>query len=364
MRPRADNGKRPFGLMLVRADASATMGAGHVMRCLALAQAWKREGGRVVFVSDCASPAVREQILTRGFPLQDGSTGQGKENDPAFLQAAFEVPGSESPLRPWVCLDGYHFEASHQLAFKDKGFGVLVVDDTGRQPCLVPDILLNQNLHAESLSYSCGPDTTLLLGPRYVLIREEFLEWRAVERPVPEKAGKVLVTVGGGDSPEVLEKIVAAIARVRLPDLEVAVIAGNSTERLEARFGSGREKGHRFRFLACTSAMPQLMAWADVAVSAAGSTCWELCFMGLPSLVGILADNQEGIAQGLGGKGVALNLGWFHEVDEEAIAGSLVSILADEGGRREMSRKGRALIDGSGARRVCEHMAAKDRKGA
>ncbi|MCU0594988.1 MAG: UDP-2,4-diacetamido-2,4,6-trideoxy-beta-L-altropyranose hydrolase [Desulfobacterota bacterium] len=364
MREHRENRKKSLGLMLIRADASATLGSGHVMRCLALAQAWRRGGGTIAFVSACESAAVREQILARGFPLHDWANAQGKENDPAFLRATLEPQRSESAVRPWVCLDGYHFDASHQRAFKEKGFGVLVIDDMGDRACTLPDILLNQNLHAETLSYSCGPGTTLLLGSRYALIREEFREWKDWERPMPEKADKVLVTVGGGDSPEVLEKIVAAISRVHLLDLEVVVIAGSAAERLEAQVNSGERKKNRFRFLAGTSAMPQLMAWADVAVSAAGSTCWELCYMGLPSLVGILADNQEGIAQGLGDKGVALNLGWFHEVDEEEIARSLVSVLTDEGRRKEMGRKGKDLIDGSGARRVCDQIAAKDGKGA
>jgi spore coat polysaccharide biosynthesis predicted glycosyltransferase SpsG len=307
---------------------------------------------------------MREQIINQGFPLREISKAQGKEDTPAFLSEALQSEKSESPLRPWVCLDGYHFDASYQQAFKDKGFRVLVIDDTRHLPCYLADILLNQNVHAESLSYTCGPDTTLLLGSRYALIREEFLQWKGWERPVSGNARNVLVTAGGGDSPEVLAKIVAAICKMERPGLDVVVIAGPSAQPLQAQVDSGAGRKHRFRFLTTTKTMPQLMAWADVAVSAAGSTCWELAYMGVPSLVGILADNQTRIAQALGERQIALNLGWFHEMDETGIASALAEIVRDAEKRRQMSFSGRKMIDGLGAKRVCEAIAAKERKGA
>jgi len=358
-----ENRENPLGFMLIRADASATLGAGHVMRCLALAQAWRSERGKIAFVSACESAAIREQIVNQGFFLHELSNSQGKEKAPAFLWETLGPERSESSIPPWVCLDGYHFDASYQRAFKEKGFRILVIDDTGHLPCYFADILLNQNLYAETLSYSCGPDTTLLLGSRYALIREEFLRWKDRERPISDKARNVLVTVGGGDSPGVLAKIVAAIRRIQLSGLDVVVIAGSSAEHLEAQVDSRAGEKHRFQFLTSTKTMPQLMAWADVAISAGGSTCWELAYMGLPSLVGVLAENQLGIAQALGERGMALNLGWFHEVDEIEIASALVEIMSDVEKRKEMSLKGREAIDGLGAKRVCDEITAKDENG-
>jgi UDP-2,4-diacetamido-2,4,6-trideoxy-beta-L-altropyranose hydrolase len=363
MRSHRETQRNLLGLMLIRADASATLGAGHVMRCLALAQAWRRDGGKITFVSACESAAIREQIVTQGFALHEVSRARGAEDAPAFLWKTFRSEKSESSLRPWVCLDGYHFDAPYQQALKDKGFRVLVIDDTGHLPCYLADILLNQNPHAETLSYPCGPDTTLLLGPRYALIREEFLPWKDWNRPVSQEAHNVLVTVGGGDSPGVLAKIVAAICRMAFSSLDVLVIAGSSAERLQAQVDSSAGERHRFRFLTSTKTMPQLMAWADVAVSAGGSTCWELAYMGLPSLVGVLAENQLRIAQALGEKGMALNLGWFLEVGETEIASALTGIISDVEKRKEMSLSGRKMIDGLGAKRVCDEIAAKGGKG-
>jgi spore coat polysaccharide biosynthesis predicted glycosyltransferase SpsG len=104
--------------------------------------------------------------------------------------------------------------------------------------------------------------------------------------------------------------------------------------------------------------MPKLMAWADTAVSAGGSTCWELAFMGVPFLVLILAENQEGIARGLGETETAMNCGWFHKLSVKYLAECLDKMIADDNRRAEYSKRGRRLVDGLGTDRIIDHMAA------
>ena len=112
----------------------------------------------------------------------------------------------------------------------------------------------------------------------------------------------------------------------------------------------------KVRLLGDPHDIPGLMAWADVAISGAGSTCWELAFMGLPAAVLVLADNQRGIAAGLAEYGTAINLGEAAEATDAQIADALCSLLGDRGLRARMSRKGKGLIDGRGAERVAEHL--------
>jgi spore coat polysaccharide biosynthesis predicted glycosyltransferase SpsG len=100
--------------------------------------------------------------------------------------------------------------------------------------------------------------------------------------------------------------------------------------------------------------MPAVMAWADVAVSAAGSTCWELAFMGLPMLLVISADNQIAIAEGLVKAGTALSLGSHTQLDLSRGMEILAGLLENRPLRFEMSDRGRALVDGLGAQRVIE----------
>lgn len=98
--------------------------------------------------------------------------------------------------------------------------------------------------------------------------------------------------------------------------------------------------------------MPELMAWADVAISAGGSTCWEIAFMGLPNIILILADHQRPIAEQLGKRGVALNLGWHETVSSADILQAITSLLVTEKPRVDMARRGKELVDGEGCARV------------
>jgi UDP-2,4-diacetamido-2,4,6-trideoxy-beta-L-altropyranose hydrolase len=98
--------------------------------------------------------------------------------------------------------------------------------------------------------------------------------------------------------------------------------------------------------------MAPLMRWADIAISGAGSTCWELAYLGLPAIIIALSRDQQGIARGLAGNEVAVSLGWHANLSEERISEALNSLLSDQGRRRAVSERGRKLVDGRGAERV------------
>jgi len=143
-----------------------------------------------------------------------------------------------------------------------------------------------------------------------------------------------------------------------LDDLEVNIVAGPANpnvKMLESEIENARQLGRTVNFsmrLIIDANMPELMAWADVALSAGGSTCWELAFMGVPFLVLILADNQERIALGLEKKQIALNCGWFHTLSAEDIAERLEWLIDDSERRAEYSARGQYLVDGLGAERI------------
>jgi RimJ/RimL family protein N-acetyltransferase len=155
------------------------------------------------------------------------------------------------------------------------------------------------------------------------------------------------VTLGGGDPKNVTLDIIRSLQSI--DDIEVMVVVGSTNPNyatLEAAAG-------HIRLQRNVTDMPELMAWADVAVAAAGSTSWELGFMGLPSVLLTLADNQSPVAEHLDAAGVAINAG-----RETRIAEPLARLLADASLREEMSRRGRALVDGRGASRVIARMHA------
>ena len=337
--------------LLIRADANVKIGAGHVMRCLALAQAWKAHGGQAIFITACESDTLRRRLLDEGFQVV---MLERSHPNPADWERTSQVlakhPGA------WVVLDGYHFDSAYQRRIKEVGHPLLVIDDMAHLDHYYADIVLNQNINAEELRYSCEPHTRLLLGTRYALLRSEFQPWRGWQRESPEIARKVLVTLGGGDPANVTLKVVRALGQMDVDALEAVVVAGASNSHFQELESAARSSKFIVRLVRNITNMPELMAWADVAVSAGGSTCWEFAFMGLPAVVLELAANQQGIAAGLDEAGVALDLGWHTKVSIVQIAKRLSGLLENCSLRLQMSQQGRVLVDGVGSDRVVESL--------
>jgi UDP-2,4-diacetamido-2,4,6-trideoxy-beta-L-altropyranose hydrolase len=340
--------------LIVRADASAQIGTGHLMRCLALAQAWQDRGGQAILIMACESDTLQRRLVDEGFQVTILERSYPDPDDWEHTSRVLAMhPGA------WVVLDGYHFDSDYQLQVKEAGHRLLVIDDMAHLDHYCADIVLNQNLHAEDLRYSCESYTRLLLGTKYVLLRREFLRWRGWKREIPEVARKVLITLGGGDPDNVTLRVIQALQQMEVDELEAMVVVGGSNPHYEQLQSTVRNSRLSIRLESNVTNMPDLMAWADVAVSAGGSTSWELAFMGLPSLTLILADNQWPVAERLNMDGMAVNLGWYGNLPSAEIAQTVTRLLAAGGIRAQMARRGRELVDGEGVRRVLDSLASR-----
>ena len=337
--------------LLIRADANAQMGTGHLMRCLALAQGWKARVGQAMFITACESEVLRHHLLDEGFQV---ITLERPYPEPADWEITSQVLAAH--LYAWLVLDGYQFDPAYQRKIKEAGHRLMVIDDMAHLDHYCADVVLNQNINAERLHYSCELDTRLLLGTRYVLLRSEFLAWREWQREIPKVARKVLVTLGGGDPDNQTLKVIRALQQAGVDGLEAVVVVGASNPHFRGLQSIARNSQFSIRLVQNVTNMPEVMAWADMAVSAGGSTCWELAFMGLPTVVLVLAENQQGIAAGLGKAGVVLDLGWYTEASIVQVANTLVALLEDWGLRRQMSQQGRKIVDGGGVERVVEFL--------
>ncbi|HLA29183.1 MAG TPA: UDP-2,4-diacetamido-2,4,6-trideoxy-beta-L-altropyranose hydrolase [Syntrophales bacterium] len=337
--------------LLIRADATTEMGTGHIMRCLALAQAWQMGGNRAFLLSHCESDALRQRVEATGvgfIPLDNSHP------DPADLQTTLTL--LRELQAEWLVIDGYHFDPTYQQMVRSAGNRILVIDDNAHLPEYHADILLNQNINAGQLSYVCDTETKLLLGPKYALLRPEFFAWRGQQREIPQAARKVLVTMGGSDPDNSTLKVIQAVQQMDVPGLETRIVVGSANPHLEILNHAVHGSACNFRLLTDVSDMSEQMAWAEVAVSAGGSTCWELAFMGVPTIVLVLAENQRSSAEGLAQAGMAINLGWFDHGSDRQISAALKSLLNDHEQRTQMSTVGQRLIDGNGSRHVLQAM--------
>lgn len=339
-----------LGALLIRADADADIGVGHVMRCLALAQAWQDQGGSVVFALAKAAPTIEEKLRAEHCAIKLVLEKIGSNKDAEGTAALGHKHAAQ-----WIVLDGYRFDSDYQRAIKDAGFKLLCIDDLGGSRVCFADLILNQNIHAAEAMYANRQShSRCLLGPRFALLRREFRDASAREQNV--EARRVLVTMGGSDPGNATASVVEAICSIPQP-LEIRIVAGPANSSMES-FTPTLFGAHHVQILRNPASMAQLMSWADLAVSAAGSTVWEMCRLGLPAILISIADNQVPGAAELGRKGTAVYLGPAEGLRSADIAAALMQLLHSPQRRAEMSRLGQDLADGRGAERMVTAMRA------
>lgn len=323
--------KKPH--LLVRVDGNARIGFGHVMRSLALGQAWLRAGGEIQYAVAAENEHAQKRLSAAGFPVSRIESAAATSED---------AQKTKNLAKEWVVVDGYEFNDDYTACLKQPGARILVVDDDGNSSWRQADLILNQNLHANAGMYAGSTASEFCLGPEFALLRSEFVRR---ERSVPQEARRILITLGGGDQSDVATKILAPFRSAEWSCCEILVLSAGPVNG-----------GPHIGVLKSSDQMADLMRWADVAISGAGSTVWELCFIGTPFVTVVLAPNQEEIAASLEREGIADIAGKITALDPAAIAGRVMSLVKDFNRRVKISEAQQRLVDGEGARRVVAKM--------
>ncbi|BCL37785.1 UDP-2,4-diacetamido-2,4,6-trideoxy-beta-L-altropyranose hydrolase [Nostoc sp. MS1] len=338
--------------LLFRVDVSPQIGTGHLMRCLALAQAWQQAGGKAVFIMAETALIFEEKLRTENIEVIKISPKLGSSEDAQASAILAHQLNSN-----WLVIDGYNFGDIYQKNIKNAGLKILFLDDYGHAGYYCADLVLNQNISADPALYTHKePDTQLLLGTSYTLLRREFWQWGGWQRVNPPIAKKILITMGGADYDNVTLKVIQALQLLSGHALEIVVVIGGSNPHYEEIKLVAQTSGLTIRIERNVNNMRELMAWADMAVTAGGSTCWELAFMGLPSLIIILAENQQAIAQKLHSLQVFINLGWHSNISPSEIATAVQELSLAINTRLAMTKSSQELIDGWGSQRVVRYI--------
>jgi UDP-2,4-diacetamido-2,4,6-trideoxy-beta-L-altropyranose hydrolase len=316
------------------------------MRCLALAQSWQDAGGHAIFAMADSAPVLKERLRNEGIGT---AQAVGPAGSAADAEETAQLAHRHSAS--WVVVDGYEFGSEYQASLKSRGLKVLFVDDNGHAGYYSADLVLNQNVYAnEALYRSRELSTELLLGPRFAMLRREFSMWRDWKRKTPAIGRKVLLTMGGSDP----DNVTARVLRVILAECEVeaTVVVGCNNPHLQELRELADEHRATVRLVENATNMPELIASAEIAAAGAGSTSLEMCFLGLPAVLIVLADNQRAVAEDLARRGAAVHFVERPEANYGALAQCLASLLASPERRKAMSETGRELVDGLGAQRV------------
>lgn len=340
------------------------------MRCLTLADALRQQGDDCRFACRALDGNLMDLIREKGFSvIALGKPSSGSEPAPlsgeqlpahaSWLECDWRVDAEQTrravqDLHPdWLIVDHYALDHNWETVLRKNCDRIMVFDDLADRPhdC---DILLDQNLGRSAADYFrfVRGETRLLIGPEYALLRSEFAAMReySLRRRESPHLATLLINMGGIDTHNATGRILEALQRCPLPtDCRIIVITGLHAPWLESIRELARGLSWRCEIKTNIRNMAQLMADSDLAIGGAGSSSWERCALGLPTLTLALADNQRPIATALEAAGAAIDVGSLLSVKQhlfETLSATNGDLL------KAMSIAARNICDGRGTLRV------------
>ncbi|MFW3616932.1 UDP-2,4-diacetamido-2,4,6-trideoxy-beta-L-altropyranose hydrolase [Billgrantia antri] len=350
-----------------RADASLQMGSGHIMRCLTLADALIKKGTECHFLcrelpghlielirgkghATHVLPCVPENPIDSNGPAHAAWLGATLEQDVRACHPTLQA------LRPdWLVVDHYALDIRWETALMSYCRRLMVIDDLADRSHQC-NLLLDQNLGRHETDYvgMIPQQCTVLAGPRYALLRPEFTALReySIRRREDPRLRKLLISMGGVDRPNATSRVLETLQGCALPDdCQVKVVMGPSAPWLQQVRDAAKKMPWTTEVLVNVTEMGTLMANSDLSIGAAGSTSWERCCLGLPSIILVLAENQKFISFELEKAGAAKVI----SLEEESLEVQLkptIDSYRPPAHLREAAKRAALVCDGLGVERV------------
>ena len=343
--------------IFIRVDSGVDIGLGHAMRCLSLAQALKKMNFELCFISKKTKGDISRLFVNKGFTVYyiQNSYSKSKKNEIIKNDAnqTAKIIIKHKAKLSWLIVDHYDLDFKWEKSLRKYVNKIIVIDDLARKHN--SDLLLDQNYN-ENLKTRYNklvPRKCIkLLGPKYALLRDEFPILRKSVKP-RKNFKRILISFGGSDPTNETGKVLSAIKILKTNKqfLEVNVVIGKSDKNK-----------HKIKQL-CNSIpnaklyesvynIGKLMCKADLAVGAGGSSTLERLCLGLPSIVSIIATNQEESTMALGKKGYIINVGSAKNLTIKKYVEIFENL--DIKKLQSISRNSLNVIDGKGGMRVAK----------
>ncbi len=330
-----------------RADASPLIGSGHLTRCRSLASKLREDGHETLFLVRNPSKDLHKQLLSEGnevIVLSWSFSGASEAEDMLAVRNAL------SGRRPdWLVVDHYGLGKEWEEGIRRSALQTMVIDDIGRpHDC---DLLLDQGWLGEGAEPYPDTNSKKLLGPRFALLNPLYASLRTKAQRRSAQIKKILVFFGGADGTGQTLRVLEAIDDPRLSSLHFEVIVGaQNTRREEIYLYSDRLRN--VQLVEPLGSLAGLMFAADLFLGAGGSTTWERCCLGLPSIVCWTAENQRAQTLALAARQVQHQLGSADEQTPESWRKALLQTIAEPSQLLYCAGRGMALVDGRGTERV------------
>lgn len=334
-------------IIAIRADGNEVLGMGHLMRCMSIGKALEKQGAYCVFLvaQEKAGAFIRE----KGFACEVLNT-DFRNMEMEFPRITELVKEYEPKL--WL-VDSYQITAKY-IKELQKVCPVFVLDDMGEQN-FEADGIINYNIYGDEMVYSNRENVRCLLGAKYAPVREEFSQ---KTYGIQDEVQNVLITMGGSDKLNITGTLCKCLLE-RLPDkIHVTLICGRFNPHLPELLGL-QEAESRVHVLVDVPDMWNKLAMAEVVISAAGSTMYELSSMGVPTVCCYYVENQRRLAEGFAGKVGLCNAGDYSKeptVVLERLTDAVCELVKNREYRQKLSQHMKEVADGQGAARIAEEL--------
>ncbi|MCI0764707.1 UDP-2,4-diacetamido-2,4,6-trideoxy-beta-L-altropyranose hydrolase [Bacillus sp. TL12] len=352
--------------IFIRVDASIEIGTGHVMRCLTLAKELKNLGHQVAFISRELNGHMCNFIKSKGYtiymlPKMKLVNNNCNTAHAHWLQTSWEIDAQQtiniisqniSPV-DWLIVDHYALDKKWEEKLKEFTQYIMVIDDLADRLHMC-DILLDQNYYTnidQRYTKLLPKNCIKLLGPKYALLRTEFLKERKIVRKRTGNLKTVLIFFGGSDPTNETSKVIKALEALDCTQLLIHVVAGQANPQKD--FIQNLCKKHSsMTFHYNVDYMSRLMNEADLAICAGGSTTWERYCLGLPALLISVAYNQIEICKAVGNLGIDFYIGNSEKIYAKDICNAIEIVKSGNFDLEVSSKKALEIVDGFGKTRV------------
>lgn len=323
-----------------RVDGGSKIGSGHIMRCLALADAFPKDM-QITFIIKEGREFIK-LLENRGHEVKNIKNNLGINKELKEVKDTIKEKNIDI-----LITDSYYIDKKYLLEIK-KYIEVLVTISHYPLFPYPSDIVINGNIYAPDLNYSSlNGNTEFLLGTKYTLLRSEF--WNIPQRTVNKKVSNILVSVGGSDPLNLTPKILKSLA-ISNEKYRIDVVIGPGFKNISKIIKEVKKSSIEILLHFNIKKISQLMLNSDLAISAGGNTLYELATIGTPAIVMLQAENQVLVAKSMENEGTIINLGFGNKISYKKLSDTINDLTKDFEKRKMMALKGQKITNGLGTK--------------
>jgi UDP-2,4-diacetamido-2,4,6-trideoxy-beta-L-altropyranose hydrolase len=306
--------------ILIRCDSSKDIGSGHLMRCLSLGEKLKKNSHTVNFVCRKLSGSMVGLIESQGYNFAEIEYSDFNQLEDAN-KTIDKIKEIYSEKLDWIIVDHYDLDIKWESLVSKFSKKIMVIDDLANRNHAC-NLLLDQNFYinlTERYKNLVPKSCITLLGPNHVLLRDEFYNLAKLNKIRDGHISNILIFFGAGDSLNLTSTVLKALKSIQIAKININVVLGEINPYID----EVKKLSDQFKNINIYSQvknMAQLIYEADLCIGAGGSSMWERCYLGLPTITVNFAENQEQTSLDTATKGAIHYLGLSSDlVDKDYI---------------------------------------------